>query len=62
MFDHIDFPDYVFTEYPKILYAPDGAGIKTTTVESPSEERALGKGWFSTPKDALDAAAAPPAK
>jgi hypothetical protein len=57
IFDNIDFPDYQFKEYPKVLYgfAENVDGFTTTIVESPSDERALGKGWFATPKEAKGA-------
>jgi len=61
IFDNIDFPDYSFVEYPKVLYAPDGGplGYKTVQVESPSDERSLGSGWFTTPGEALKAPSVP---
>lgn len=69
LYDNFEFPDYEFKEYPKILYSsPDGQTLRTVTVNSPSEERALPKagGWSKTPDEARAAgevyAAANPAQ
>ncbi|WP_196301920.1 hypothetical protein, partial [Streptococcus pneumoniae] len=58
-FDKMEFPDYVFQEFPKMLYAPSGASV---TVENDAAEAALEGEWFATPalaKAAKAAAAAP---
>jgi len=50
IYDRMDFPDYSFREFPKMLYAFGKAAV---TVQNAKEETALGKGWFSHPQNAL---------
>lgn len=49
IFDRLEFAEYVFREYPKMLYAKGG---KTQVVNSEAEETALEGDWFDTPKEA----------
>ena len=49
IFDKMHFPDYVFVEYPKVLY---GAGGATITVENEEAEKKLEGDWFTTPDEA----------
>ena len=49
LYDRMEFPDYVFVEYPKMLYGPGGI---TTVVASAKDEAALKGDWFTTPGEA----------
>lgn len=53
LYDRMEFPDYVFAEYPKMLYQGD----KSVTVASAKDEAALKGDWYTTPGEALTAAA-----
>lgn len=52
LYDRMEFPDYVFVEYPKMLYGADG---KTTVVASAKDEAALVGDWYTTPGEAAAA-------
>lgn len=60
-FDNLDFPEYSYQEYPRMLYGAKG----TTTVNSKAEADALRGAWFKDPGmtepfgNALEGAAQP---
>lgn len=52
LYDQIDFPQYSYKEFPRVMYGPGG---QTVTVENVSEQRSLGAGWFTDPAQAKTA-------
>lgn len=70
VYDHIDFPDYQYREFPLMMYHPAGkmtgrgpnSQIESMTVNNEQErDRLLADGWHDHPSKALEAAAAAPA-
>lgn len=51
-YDMMDFPQYTFQEFPKVMYGPNG---RTITVTNISEQRSLGAEWFADPLKAREA-------
>lgn len=51
MFDKMEFPQYVFVEYPKMLYKHGGGSVTVASVE---EEKKLVGDWFTVPGEALE--------